>query len=215
MSKTCRVCNNTKPLIDFNRNPRNKDNLNNMCKNCGKEYSKNYRKNNHNEVLLKEREYDNKNKNKRKIYRLNNSVKKNDYAKAYRNNNKEKVRCSINTAKRQKYLKDPTYRLKENIRRAISSSFKRNGFVKTNRTYEILGCDYETFKTYIESKFEPWMNWGNYGKYNGELNYGWDVDHIIPLCSATCDADILRLNHHINLRPLCSYINRVVKKAKF
>jgi hypothetical protein len=25
------------------------------------------------------------------------------------------------------------------------------------------------------------MNWGNYGKYNGEINYGWDIDHIIPL----------------------------------
>ena len=63
-----------------------------------------------------------------------------------------------------------------------------------------------------ESKFESWMTWDNYGLYNGELNYGWDIDHIIPLASTKTEEDIIRLNHHENLQPLCSKVNRYIKK---
>lgn len=68
------------------------------------------------------------------------------------------------------------------------------------------------FKSYLESKFETWMNWENRGLYNGELNYGWDIDHIIPLSSAKTEDDIIKLNHYSNLQPLCSYTNRYIKK---
>ena len=55
------------------------------------------------------------------------------------------------------------------------------------------------------------MTWENYGKYNGEFNYGWDIDHIIPLSSSTTVEDIISLNRYTNLQPLCSLINRDVK----
>lgn len=86
-----------------------------------------------------------------------------------------------------------------------------NGFKKTVKTVEILGCSFEEFKEHLESKFETWMSWENYGKYNGELNYGWDIDHIIPLCSAKKEVDVINLNHYTNLQPLCSKINRDLK----
>jgi HNH endonuclease len=75
----------------------------------------------------------------------------------------------------------------------------------------ILGCSFEDFKIYLESKFEIWMNWGNYGLYNGELGYGWDIDHIIPISFAETEEDVIRLNHFTNLQPLCSKINRDIK----
>jgi len=53
------------------------------------------------------------------------------------------------------------------------------------------------------------MSWDNHGLYNGEFNYGWDIDHIIP---ASSEEEILRLNHYTNLQPLCSKINRDIKK---
>ena len=58
------------------------------------------------------------------------------------------------------------------------------------------------------------MTWENRGKYNGELNFGWDIDHIIPISSATTEEEILKLNHYTNLQPLCSRINRDIKKNK-
>ena len=83
-----------------------------------------------------------------------------------------------------------------------------------NKTIEILGCSYEDFRIYIESKFECWMTWENHGIYNGELNYGWDIDHIIPLSSVETEEDIIRLNHYTNLQPLCSYTNRYIKRNR-
>jgi len=77
-----------------------------------------------------------------------------------------------------------------------------------------LGCSFEEFKLYLESKFEKWMNWDNYGKYNGEINYGWDIDHIIPLSSAKIEEEIYKLSHYTNLQPLCSKFNRDIKKDK-
>ena len=56
------------------------------------------------------------------------------------------------------------------------------------------------------------MTWDNKGLYNGELNYGWDVDHIIPIDTAVTEDDVIRLNHYTNLQPLCSKINRDIKK---
>ena len=67
---------------------------------------------------------------------------------------------------------------------------------------------------YIESKFEPWMNWDNYGKCNGEFNYGWDLDHIIPTSTAKSIDEFLKLNHYTNFKPLCNKINRGIKNNK-
>ena len=106
------------------------------------------------------------------------------------------------------------YRLKNNLRTNIWSSIKRCGYKKYSKTYEILCCSFEEFKLHLESKFEDWMNLENYGKYNGELNYGWDIDHIIPVSSANSEEEIIKLNHYTNLQPLCSKINRDIKKDK-
>ena len=56
------------------------------------------------------------------------------------------------------------------------------------------------------------MNWDNHGLYNGEINYGWDIDHIVPLSSATSVDELYKLNHYTNLQPMCSYTNRYIKK---
>jgi len=97
----------------------------------------------------------------------------------------------------------------------ILKSFKRKGYSKKTKTYDILGLTYEEFKLYLESKFESWMNWGNYGNPKDgilELSKTWDIDHIIPLSSAKTENDIIKLNHYTNLQPLCSHINRNIKR---
>jgi hypothetical protein len=56
------------------------------------------------------------------------------------------------------------------------------------------------------------MSWENYGLYNGELNYGWDIDHIIPTSLANSEENVIQLNHYSNLQPLCSKVNRDIKR---
>ncbi len=98
------------------------------------------------------------------------------------------------------------------IRGLIYNSFYEKGLKKNSKTEQILGCSILEFKSFIENKFEKWMNWENKGLYNGELNYGWDIDHIIPLSFAKTEEELLKLNHYKNLQPLCSKINRDIKK---
>ena len=93
----------------------------------------------------------------------------------------------------------------------MGNSFRLNEFKKNQRTEEILGCSFEEFKLHLESNFEDWMSWENKGLFNGEINYGWDIDHIIPISSASTEDDIIKLNHYTNLQPLCSFTNRHIK----
>jgi len=97
------------------------------------------------------------------------------------------------------------------MRNIINKSFTRNGYTKISKSQLIIGCSFDELKKYIESKFETWMTWENRGLYNGDFNYGWDIDHIIPLSSALTEEDVIRLNHYTNLQPLCSKINRDIK----
>ena len=158
--------------------------------------SKKYNENNRDEILIKKKEYRDLNKdlinNKKKEWNSNNRDKINEYVRNKRNT-------------------DEIFKLTSNCRSLIRKAIKRNGYTKKTKTHDILGCSYDEFKTYLESKFESWMNWDNKGLYNGELNHGWDIDHIIPLSTAITEEGVIKLNHYTNLQPLCSYINRDVK----
>jgi len=162
-----------------------------------KEYNKQYNINNKDSINKSKRIYNSVNKEKRKEYKKNNI---------------EKVRESANNWVKNKIKTDELFHLSLNIRNLIRISIKKRGFVKKSKTHDILGCSFIEFKTYLESKFESWMSWNNHGLYNGELRYGWDMDHIIPISSAETEDDIVRLNHYTNFQPLDSYHNRVIKK---
>ena len=138
-------------------------------------------------------------KEKKKEYYENNKQARLEYQRKYKINRK---------------LNDPLFKLTRNIRNAIRKSFINNGYKKTSKTFLILGCSFEEFKQHLESKFETWMTWDNYGLYNGTANYGWDIDHIIPSSTALTEEDVIKLNHYTNLQPMCSYYNRDVKKNK-
>ena len=163
-----------------------------------KYYKENYSKN-RDKIIVKNSEYRLKNKDKVASYMISYMVNN-----RYKTNKRVKSRMSI----------DILYKLSYNIRSLISISFKLNNYSKKSKTNNILGCSFEEFKKYLESKFEPWMNWDNKGLYNGELNYGWDIDHIIPSSSAKNEEELIKLNHYTNLQPLCSKINRDIKRNK-
>lgn len=156
-----------------------------------------------------------KKKQQDKEYAQKNKEILNAKKKKWAKNNPEKNRASKTKYFINKLKSDPLFRIKHNIGSAIRQSFKRKGFTKNNKCFTILGCTYQEFINHLESKFESWMSWGNYGvPADGiyELNKTWDIDHIIPISTAKTEDDIILLNHYTNLQPLCSYYNKFIKK---
>ncbi len=218
----CKDCNNRRS-IESNKSAEKKK--------YNQEYSKKYRESNKDRLSEYNINYyqDNKEEiqknvknyslnNKRKIrnnkakYREVHKEEMSNYSKKYSKENKEILREYFRIYRNNKRKSDVVYKLKDLLRHRISEGLKSKGFTKTSKTTLILGCSIIEFKLYIESKFESWMTWDNYGKFNGEFNYGWDIDHIIPLNFGKIEEDIINLCHHTNLQPLCSYTNRYIKK---
>ena len=148
-----------------------------------------------------------------KEYYLKNKEDILEKSKVYYKDNKEVVQERHNKRYNERRKTDPVFLLSTNIRRNIRGILKKRNYTKKSKTYEILGCSFEEFKNHIESQWESWMNWDNYGLYNGELNYGWDIDHIVPINSGLNEVVVIKLNHYSNLQPLCSKINRDVKRS--
>lgn len=75
--------------------------------------------------------------------------------------------------------------------------------IKDDRTFNLLGYNSKQFKKHIESTWEPWMNWENYGMYNGK-NKIWQVDHIKPIKDFLKEGitDLKIINALSNLRAL-------------
>ena len=110
---------------------------------------------------------------------------------------------------------DPVCIAINKARASILNAIRKRGFVKDKRTVEVLGCSGEYFAKYLESMFEDWMNWDNYGGMKVtkfDFNKTWDLDHIIPISTAKTIEDVYRLNHYTNLQPMCSAKNRFHKK---
>jgi hypothetical protein len=153
-----------------------------------------------------------KNKERKRAYRQTEARKEYDrafrkrpetiaYQKAYQQT--EKCIASRNryhksderkAARRERRKTDLMYALTEKIRIRIFAAIKSGGYRKNSKTEQILGCDYETAKLHLESKFSDGMTWENQGK--------WHIDHIIPLASAQTEDRLLELCHYTNLQPL-------------
>jgi hypothetical protein len=134
------------------------------------------------------------------------------YYKQYCEDKKEEINKVKREYKSNRKKVDILYKTTTSIRNLISWSLKKKNFSKKSKTYEILGCTFEEFKNHIEKQFLPWMNWNNYGLYNGEFNFGWDLDHTIPIKSAKTEEEVIKLNHYTNFQPLCSKTNRDIKR---
>ncbi len=170
-----------------------------------KTYMKEYRIKNKEHIKNLKSDYYDKNKDKYKLTKEQKLV-------INERNRTDEYRINRNKKLKEKRKTDKFFCLRKNIGTSISRALRKNGHKQKNTLKNILGCDFEFLEFYIELQFEHWMNWSNYGKYNGELNYGWDLDHKIPINSVTKEDDIYRINHFSNLQPLCSYINRIDKK---
>lgn len=217
--KICKKCGIEKDCSEFYKEKKSKDGFRGTCKHCMLIYQSNIDKD-HRSSICKKSYYENLD-NSRNYYKLNkdqikekrlkryyeNKKVESDYAKEYSKNK----RLELNEYRREydkKRIKvDLVYKFTKSIRSLISISIKGRGYTKKSKTYIILGCSFEDFKLYIESKFENWMNWSNHGKYTGNYNETWQLDHIIPMSSAENETDVILLNHYTNFQPICSKVN--------
>ena len=162
------------------------------------------------EKLKLEREA--KRKEYEKQYYQKNKAKILEKSKQYFKDNQKIKQEKNNKRYKERRANDPIFKLTTNIKRNIRGILKKKGLTKNSKTYDIIGCSFESFKVHIEKQWSSWMTWDNYGLYNGEEGYGWDIDHIIPASYAKTEEDVYALNHYTNLQPLCSKINRDVKR---
>lgn len=118
--------------------------------------------------------------------------------KKWKDAHKEQINLHI----RERKQTDPIYKLKCQSRTMIYKSFARTGNVKSERCETIIGLPIDDFVSYLCGTFR-----NIYGRE-------WDgaeavqIDHIIPLATATTAEEVLRLCHYTNLRLLTAEDNQ-------
>lgn len=96
-------------------------------------------------------------------------------------------------------------RLQDAVGRVVSRKVKTSSMFE-----EFVGCTMQEFYIYIESQFEPWMNWNNHGNYRLNGPRKWQIDHIIPvnMFDLSIEEDRYRCFNKFNLRPYDALKNR-------
>jgi len=109
----------------------------------------------------------------------------------------ERIKAQWRRAAARRKL-DPNKKILGDLRKAMHRALKRHSNKKFSRTVDILGCSIPSFRMYLESKFEPGMNWRNYGRR------GWHIDHIMPcaIFDLSKPEHQKRCFHFSNLQPL-------------
>ena len=152
-----------------------------------------------------QKEYRLKNKEKvkeyHKTYALNNKNKIAVYKKEHYKENKERIEIYRNNWRTIKSKNDSLFKLTNSIRTRIKQSFRRNGFTKNSKTFEILGCTFDEFKAHLERQFTKGMNWDNLGE--------WHLDHIYPVSLSKDEEELIKLNHYTNFQPLWAIDNMI------
>ena len=204
-TKKCNTCNLEKNISEFHKWKYGPDGYKRECKKCRKSETNKYYQNNSEKVKIRVSDYRKKNlgklkQSKKLIYKKNkeNILSAN---KKYRDENREKRNKYV----RERKLTDPIFKLKHSMNSRIRVFMKTKNITKKNKTFDIVGCSPEELKEHLENQFTEGMTWENHGRY------GWHIDHIIPLSSATTEDDIIKLCNYKNLQPLWAIDN--IKKG--
>lgn len=179
--KVCSKCNIEKNICLYstriNRNNTSTVYYQSRCKDCRAKDSSNYAANN------KE-----KRSETRKKYYLDNKQRENSNSKTYYSRNRNVIIKRSVKYIAQRLKTDMVFKLKYNISRAIRDSLTERLSSKNNLSvWKYLPFSKLELKNHIESKFESWMTWNNWGVYrvdswndHDQSTWTWQIDHIIP-----------------------------------
>lgn len=192
------------------------------CKNCrntrlgsptNKEKKSQYYRKNELTILQQEKEYRAKNKKKikerKRKYRERMKRENPEKIKEYRRTYREKNRARI--LAREKANTTPQYLLRKLVSGHVRHALKKSGSSKNGKsTFKYLPYTPQELKEHLESQFDSWMTWDNYGKFKYE-EQTWQLDHIQPCASLPYDSmdhpNFLKCWSLSNLRPLDSREN--------
>lgn len=195
MVRQCKKCNLKKDISFFVKKRNGKgDYYLYSCKECNKKYTKqycaSYYKSNRSKLINASKNWYRNNLDKKKEYDkkyiLDTKYSKKIYDKIYRIKNKIKINQRTFTYIKNRRINDPIFRLRKNISYSIWYHLKLNDSSKKESIIKYLNYSIKDLKKHLESKFESWMNWSNYGTYssswddNNPLTWRWNIDHIIP-----------------------------------
>jgi len=179
-NKCCFKCKKIKLIEEFSKNKYTKDGFQSWCRSClNNALKKSCQKRVEGKLLIK------KIKNKKcckckKIKSLKCFVKDLTRADGYVSMCKKCRSKNTMEWNKKKYKEDIFFRFRKCVSDTIRKALKDNGGTKKGYSiFDFLPYTFQQLKENIESKFESWMNWDNYGVY--EKNKGkWNIDHIIP-----------------------------------
>lgn len=111
-----------------------------------------------------------------KAWRLANPELNRKNKAAWFQRNKEKIRAKWN----ERYRTDPSFRLRQILRSAIWEALRFNGGDKAGRSIlKHLPYSMDELRVHLESQWESWMSWDNYGLIDSN-RVTWQIDHVIP-----------------------------------
>ena len=230
INKTCSKCGDELPATVeyFYRNATGRDGMDAQCKKCSAQRTKEWQKKNPDRVRENGRKWQKENlerrsASQRKSYWKNvdkvnerrrqqhkeNPDRRRELARKWRRKNIDKIReyqrrwHEENPGYSKKYRAEkPSRRINHSISSGINRALKRK---KNGRQWEsLVGYTLNDLMKHLESQFEDWMTWNNYGE--------WEIEHIIPKdafnFSKPEDIDFKRCWALENLQPMEAKENR-------
>jgi len=184
LSKICSKCKLEKDKSEFPKNANTKTGLYAWCRCCQEQYNKKYKLEHKAEIKVQRREY--KATHKEEIREYNKSREEEN--RKYKLEHKEESRKYHREYDKNRKLIDLNFKLHARLSNAIYLSLKRSGSSKAGEScFDHIPYTTKRLISYIESLFEWWMNWDNWGRYNPQTwddndhtTWTWQIDHIIP-----------------------------------
>lgn len=196
--KKCSKCLILQSFENFYKDVRYKDNYTNICRSCSKESRRKRYLKNKDKELKQCREYRKSNKEKTKKYHkkwyIENRETKLSKNKKWKDDNLENYKEYQKIYTRNKRRNNKLFNLQSNLRGRINSAFRKNSWKKDSNNKNLLGADWKTAFSHIESTFSKGMCWDNQGD--------WHIDHIIPLSAGRTVEELKLLCHYTNLQAL-------------
>lgn len=206
-TKTCKRCNEAKTLDLFGVRKNSSDGRHTRCLICAQIEGKEYYAKNRERILAHCRTPERRKRMGETAsarYHSNDTVREQKKAKARAYSKTEPIRARNRERQRRLRETDPSHRVHNNLSKRVRRALEGIGR-KSEKTRELVGCDFPSLMKHIESLFRPGMTWDNYGK--GEDK--WHIDHITP-CSSFDLTDVEQQRkcfHYSNLQPLWERLN--------